>query len=97
MQCFPTARVEQTLALGQMIGRPSVAEIANSGAEQRRPAADMEERFGERGWGRYSFCDAFNPTEDWTDDDFIACGGPHRLDKKSAVLRWSGGLIRRRP
>jgi len=32
----------------------------------------MEERFGERVWGRYGFCDAFNPTEDWTDDDFIA-------------------------
>lgn len=31
----------------------------------------MQERFGKKIWGRYGFCDAFNPTADWVDDDII--------------------------
>jgi len=31
----------------------------------------MQDKFGKRIWGRYGFCDAFNPTADWIDDDII--------------------------
>jgi hypothetical protein len=31
----------------------------------------MRERFGERIWGRYGFCDAFNPTTGWVDTDVL--------------------------
>ena len=31
----------------------------------------MQAKFGKRVWGRYGFCDAFNPTADWIDDDII--------------------------
>jgi hypothetical protein len=31
----------------------------------------MRERFGDRVWGRYGFCDAFNPTTGWVDSDVI--------------------------
>lgn len=31
----------------------------------------MRERFGEKIWGRYGFCDAFNPTTGWTDTDVL--------------------------
>ena len=31
----------------------------------------MRERFGDRIWGRYGFCDAFNPTTGWVDTDVL--------------------------
>jgi len=31
----------------------------------------MHERFAERIWGRYGFCDAFNPTTGWVDTDVL--------------------------
>lgn len=31
----------------------------------------MQERFGDRAWGRYGFCDAFNPTTGWMDTDVL--------------------------
>jgi hypothetical protein len=31
----------------------------------------MRRQYGKRIWGRYGFCDAFNPTADWIDDDII--------------------------
>ncbi|HTS77476.1 MAG TPA: glucoamylase family protein [Bryobacteraceae bacterium] len=31
----------------------------------------MQERFGEKTWGRYGFCDAFNPTTGWIDTDVL--------------------------
>ena len=31
----------------------------------------MRERFGGRVWGRYGFCDAFNPTTGWVDSDVL--------------------------
>jgi hypothetical protein len=31
----------------------------------------MRERFGKRVWGRYGFCDAFNPTTGWIDSDVL--------------------------
>ena len=31
----------------------------------------MRERFGDRVWGRYGFCDAFNPTTGWVDSDVL--------------------------
>jgi hypothetical protein len=31
----------------------------------------MRERFGDRIWGRYGFCDAFNPTTGWVDQDVL--------------------------
>ena len=37
-----------------------------------RALQTMQERFGKTIWGRYGFCDAFNPTENWVDDDIIA-------------------------
>jgi hypothetical protein len=31
----------------------------------------MRDRFGEKIWGRYGFCDAFNPTTGWVDTDVL--------------------------
>lgn len=31
----------------------------------------MQERFGDKTWGRYGFCDAFNPTTGWIDTDVL--------------------------
>jgi len=31
----------------------------------------MRERFGKSVWGRYGFCDAFNPTTGWVDSDVL--------------------------
>ncbi|MGH9557741.1 MAG: glucoamylase family protein [Bryobacteraceae bacterium] len=31
----------------------------------------MRERFGDRAFGRYGFCDAFNPTTGWVDSDVL--------------------------
>lgn len=31
----------------------------------------MQERFGDKTWGRYGFCDAFNPTTGWVDTDVL--------------------------
>jgi len=31
----------------------------------------MQERFGDKTWGRYGFCDAFNPTTGWIDSDVL--------------------------
>ena len=53
----------------------------------------MRERFGDRIWGRYGFCDAFNPTIGWVDSDVIGIDtGMTLLSaenlRSGAVWRW---------
>lgn len=55
----------------------------------------MRERFGDRIYGRYGFCDAFNPTTGWIDTDVLGIDlGIMLLSaenlRSGAVWRWFG-------
>lgn len=52
----------------------------------------MRERFGEKIWGRYGFCDAFNPTTEWVDTDVL--GIDQGITLLSAQNLRSGGVWR---
>ena len=40
-------------------------------ADCLRVQRSLKERYGDRAWGRYGFCDAFHPDADWYDKDVL--------------------------
>jgi hypothetical protein len=64
----PPGRVEHD---GTVAPWSAIASIVFTPGQSLAAMRHIYERFGERLWGRYGFCDAFNLDQDWWDQDVI--------------------------
>ena len=56
---------------GSVVPYTTAGSLPFLAADCMRVQRSLKDKFGDRAWGRYGFCDAFHPDADWYDKDVL--------------------------